>query len=297
MASGTGLKPPAPMDLSDNKNLIKIWHNWREEAKLYVELALSGKSQAIKKKTLLYIIGERGREIYKTLTFAEDEDDRTVEHYFQALETHCVPKVNETLERYHFFTKSQSQGETFEQFLTALRMFAKTCNFADLRDSLIRDRIVCGILNADTREKLLREDDLDLDKCVKVCQTIEYTDNAVKQFAEPRVNKITKWKEPVHSVSHNSTRKCKFCGKEHLMKKSECVAWGKTCTCCHEYNHFAAQCESLQKEKRFVKHNSGNNYVPKHHKKRVNAVMDGSSGYDDYFDYVRAVYSKQTLKN
>ena len=92
------------------------------------------------------------------------------------------------------------------------------------------------------------------------------------------------------------------------MKKSECVALGKTCTRCHEYNHFAAQCESLQKEKRFVKLKPGNNYLPKHHKKHVNAVMDGASGYDDYSDYdssdtddgytyVRAVYSKQTLKN
>ena len=54
-----------------------------------------------------------------------------------------------------WFSKIQSQ------FVTDLKTKAQTCEFKDLKDSLIRDQIVCGIhcgIHCDkTRSRLLRE--------------------------------------------------------------------------------------------------------------------------------------------
>ena len=59
--------------------------------------------------------------------------------------TGIVPKRNLTYERHSFFTRSQESGETIDQFVTGLRTLAKTCEFDVLCESLIKDRLVCGI--------------------------------------------------------------------------------------------------------------------------------------------------------
>lgn len=83
-------------------------------------------------------------------------------------EGYFVPSQNVTFERYKFFTHDQRQGVPFDQYLAELHTLSKTCEFETLKDSLVRDRIVCGINDNGLRERLLREDKLTLDKCVTV---------------------------------------------------------------------------------------------------------------------------------
>ena len=62
----------------------------------------------------------------------------------------------------------------FDTFLIDLINKAKSCEFEDLRDSLITDRIVCDIDCKLTRERLLRNSDLTLEKAVtfvRACET------------------------------------------------------------------------------------------------------------------------------
>lgn len=86
---------------------------------------------------------------------------------------HCNPKLNETVERYRFFMRDQGIDETVDKYVTDLRVLASICNFGQLKDSLIKDRIVCGTNNSALRERLLREENLTLDKCLKVCRAAE----------------------------------------------------------------------------------------------------------------------------
>ncbi len=72
-------------------------------------------------------------------------------------EEYFVPSKNVMFERYHFFSADQKQGMTFDQYLAELHTLSKTCDFGDLRDSLVRDRIVCGIPDNGLRERLLRD--------------------------------------------------------------------------------------------------------------------------------------------
>ena len=53
-----------------------------------------------KVKMLLYNIGTKGREIYETLHFQKNRDDRTLQVVMNAFDEHCNPKKNETVERY-----------------------------------------------------------------------------------------------------------------------------------------------------------------------------------------------------
>jgi hypothetical protein len=66
-------------------------------------------------KLFLYLIGTRGREIYETMSFANAPKNRTLLMVTEAFDNYCHPKRNETVERYRFNMRNQSQDETFDK--------------------------------------------------------------------------------------------------------------------------------------------------------------------------------------
>ena len=57
--------------------------------------------------------------------------------------------------RHNFNTKQQKEGESFHAFLTGLRNQAYACEFDEMKDELLRDRIAVGINNTKTKDLLL----------------------------------------------------------------------------------------------------------------------------------------------
>ena len=294
MAS-SNLKPPTELNFEDS-NLAVTWKAWKQKIQLYTDLALNGKDKNYQRKTFLYVIGETGREIYETLTFKKTaadgtttiiaENDRTVADLISAFDGYCIPKSNETLERYHFFTRSQSTSESIEQYVTALRTLSKTCNFGDLTDSLIKDRVVHGVAVEETRTKLLEAgslNDLDLAKCMAICKAVECAEGANKAMATASTVKKFDHKDHKPPVKQG---KCKFCGSTHIFKKTECPAWGQTCSKCDEPNHFAKCCEQLNGRKRRP------TFKKKHHKARMVEHDDDDSEDDSEYELVNAVNGK-----
>ena len=97
-------------------------------------------------------------------------DDRNLSHILEGFEAYCNPKKNETVERYKFFQRFQEPGEPFERLVTNLKVLVSTCNFGTLRDSLVRDHIICGIQDKQLQEDFLKESDLNLEKCLQTCR-------------------------------------------------------------------------------------------------------------------------------
>lgn len=95
--------------------------------------------------------------IYIT-AFNLDETNLTLAQLMTKFEEYFVPRQNVTFEK--FFTHEQKQGVPFDQYLTELHSLSKRCEFDTLRDSLVRDRMVCGTMDNALRERLLRENGL-----------------------------------------------------------------------------------------------------------------------------------------
>ena len=66
-------------------------------------------------------------------------------------------------------------SKTIDEYVTDLRSKAKTCEFGDLTESLISDRLVCGIINDKTRSRLLKKADLTLAGALDICHADEAT--------------------------------------------------------------------------------------------------------------------------
>ena len=81
---------------------------------------------------------------------------------------YCNPRKNLTYDRHVFFTRNQNRNETIDQYVTDLRNKASTCDFGHLCDSLIKDRLICGVTDEAVRERLLRDADLTLAKAIDI---------------------------------------------------------------------------------------------------------------------------------
>ena len=92
----------------------------------------------------------------------------------------------------------QEKGKPLEKFIVDLRILASTCNFSTLRESLVRDRIVCGTRDSKLREDLLKVADLDLDKCVNACRASELSkerNRALRQRQKQSIISLAETKE------------------------------------------------------------------------------------------------------
>ena len=72
------LRPPPELDFSitGGTTLPERWRQWKQTMKLYIKLTMTGKSEKEKCSAFLYTIGQAGRDIYNTMTFSEEEQDK-----------------------------------------------------------------------------------------------------------------------------------------------------------------------------------------------------------------------------
>ena len=234
-----GMKPPEALSL--HGNVSDNWRRWKQRFELYLTASgLDKKDSKVQRCTLLHVIGEEALEVFNTFQFGEEErDDLT--SLLKKFSEHFEPQTNITYERHVFNTRVQMAGETIDQFVTDLRMKAKTCAFESLRDSLIKDRIVVGILEDGTRARLLRERDLTLEKAVDICRAAETSKMQVNKLtagAEKHIQQVSTKYQPRQK---QGLRKCSRCGYVHGNRP--CPANGKTCNKCHRLNHFASVCK------------------------------------------------------
>ena len=158
------LQPPGTLSFAGN--VAENWRKWKQRFQVYLTASgIDAKDQKVQSATLLHVAGEEALEIYNTFTWDKDGDDQKVSAIMAKFEAHCNPRKNITWERHLFNTRNQQPGETIDQYVTDLRTKAKTCEFGTLSDSLIRDRIVGGIISDSTRSRLLQKADLTLDMC------------------------------------------------------------------------------------------------------------------------------------
>ena len=177
-----------------------------------------------------------------------------------SLDAFCNPRKNTIYERYVFFSRNQENGESIDHYVTVLKTMSNTCEFGDLKESLIRDRVVFGIQDNSVRERLLRGPDLTPQTAIEKVRSAELTNAQLKQIKAD--HKIAE--ESIHAVKVNGGQlsknrdqdisipivNCRYCGRKHPRDKNQCPAYGAKCQKCGKPNHFAAKCKSKARKPR-----------------------------------------------
>ena len=80
---------------------------------------------------------------------------------------------NVIFERARFNRRSQLEGESVEEYLTALYSLVEACEYGNLSDDLLRDRIVVGIQDVSLSERMELDATLTLEKAKKMVRQKE----------------------------------------------------------------------------------------------------------------------------
>ncbi|KAG5895240.1 hypothetical protein JTB14_003454 [Gonioctena quinquepunctata] len=214
------LKQPEEMSLDGD--LALNWKKFKAAYKLYIVASgCSAKEDKVKAAILLHIIGNGAREILETLSLTEDEK-QDEDKILQEFEKYFVPKTNVSIERHKFNTRCQLEGEYFDSFLKDLRTIAASCNFGQLQSSLIKDRIVCGISDKRIKDRLLREQNLELNKAIEICKAAEESDKHIKklyngneydkEMCEIQKSEDSRYMEKVQRHQRNTNFQNRRCG-------------------------------------------------------------------------------------
>ena len=118
--------------------------------------------------------------MYDTFIWTDDGDKDKPDKVLEALERYCNPRDNEVIESHRFWNIPYQ--EPFDKFLTELKTRAAVCNFLG-KDRMLRDKIVFTVTGK-LQELLLREDNLTLDKAIKIYRAFEQSNRQVKEFRE-----------------------------------------------------------------------------------------------------------------
>ena len=111
------LPRPTEMDFHAS-NLADAWKKWKQTMQLYLNVVMTQKTEEEKYSVFLFMIGEKGREIFDTWTWEKkldennqptDGDDITIKLLMEKFESYCLPKKNLVIERRKFFTRNNNQ--------------------------------------------------------------------------------------------------------------------------------------------------------------------------------------------
>lgn len=240
-----------------NRNLAEEWRCWLIQFKVFLRAAgLDQEGNARKVALLLHYLGGDAIQIFST--FELDIETVNFSDLITKFEHHFKPSKNITANRFMFFNRKQASGESVEKFATELFNLAGSCEFDKLKDSLVKDILICNLHSSEIKERLLIEDPADLATAVKLVQAIVASkDQASLMISEAEVHAVQSsknFKPPLFAskaprnqplrgqdtFTEQRKRLCGYCGSSHPPRK--CPAYNQICKLCGKPNHYAKVC-------------------------------------------------------
>ncbi|KAH7974664.1 hypothetical protein HPB49_017959 [Dermacentor silvarum] len=146
--ASTLLLPPRPLDTTGDT--FHNWTVWKSEFDLFATATgLTQQPKEVQAATFLMTIGEDARRKYHTFKFDSEDEEKDLKSLLTKFEAHYKPSENLTFNEFRFGSRDQQEGESFNDWLTELRILASRCEFGELEERLIRSRIILGIRDKD----------------------------------------------------------------------------------------------------------------------------------------------------
>ena len=264
-----------PISPPEGFNFIQDdWPRWiRRFERFRKGSGLQSKSEENQVNALIYVMGDKADDILNSFGLSDDERKvyRTVKEKF---DDYFEPKRNVIFQRAKFNQRKQLPGESVDDFITDLHCLADRCNYGDLRNEMVRDRIVVGLLDGALSEKLQLDANLTMETAVtaarqsegvhkqqsvvrgkstvdktELVDTVDAVNSAQgvkKRFHHKQVagNFLT-GKTPVPQQKVN---RCPRCGKSPNHSRYQCPAKDAICHRCRKKGHYQAMCTAQFKQ-------------------------------------------------
>lgn len=261
MAQSFHVSPPDPFVFTKPNE----WPKWiRRFERFRLASALNEKSEAMQVNALVYAMGDEADDIMAGFGLTAEERER-YEVVKSKFDSHFIVRRNTIFERAKFNRRCQEEGEMVDAFITALFCLAEFCDYGQLNDEMIRDRIVVGIRDTTLSLKLQLDAELTLKRAIDMARQNEAAKREqamLRNFAssstrtsvdfvksKKKVSGGTRQKTnrpqggQTQATTTKTSRKCEFCGRSSH-QRAVCPAREATCFRCHRSGHFSTVCRS-----------------------------------------------------
>ncbi|UYV67812.1 K02A2.6-like [Cordylochernes scorpioides] len=220
----------------------KDWPSWKQRFSQYRLLpSLNAKEQEYQITALIYLMGERAEEIHSAFNLSAN-DAKNLDKVIEAFDNHFIGKHNVVYERALFGLRSQWPEETIEEFVTVLHRKSEHCEYANLREELIRDRLVLGVKDRKLLEKLMLNENLTLAKAVEIVRQWEAVMREQQDLNPSTLQVDTMWKVAKQKPKASGH------GKDNGRSTDKCPAKDKVCGKCGKKGHYTNLCRRKYNE-------------------------------------------------
>ena len=126
--------------------------------------------------------------MFNTWNDIDNDNKNRLKTYYDRFENFVTPKSITVFARYKFHNRVQESSDTFDKFVTDLKLLDKDCGY-DKPDEMVRDRIVFGIKSQKVREKLLHKgSDLTVDQTIDIAHAFELSETTYNVNVKSKAN-------------------------------------------------------------------------------------------------------------
>ena len=179
------LEAPAHFNFSRPED----WTKWKRRFNQYcITSDLAEEGEVCQISTLLYCMGNDADTILTSTNISRD-DRKKYDRVVAKPNDFFKVQANVIYERAKFNHRDQKEGESIEQYISVLYELVESCEYGELRDKMLRDRIVVGIRDFSLFERLQMDANLTLDKAKR---TVHQKEAVHKQTMSLKVTEASK---------------------------------------------------------------------------------------------------------
>ena len=147
--------------------------------------------------------------VFEGFSFTQPEDAAKLAVVLKKFEDYCTPRKNHIMAALKFNERRQGDNETFESFVTDLKILVKDCGYQE-EERMVRDAIVFRCKHPKVREKCLDEANaLTCEKAIEIGRNHETNLNSLKKLAseeDPTVNVLNRESFPTWNRRQRSNK-------------------------------------------------------------------------------------------
>ena len=167
----SGLKPPGPLNLETD--MAMNWNAWYHAFEIYaMATGVANKGEKVQCCVFLHVAGAEAQKVFRTLKIEEENQDK-LQPLVNAFREYCQGKTNITVTRYQFNSFNQT-NEGMDTYIRELQSRIAYCDYGNVENSMLCDRLVCGVKSDRLRERLLQTPNMTLTQCMEMCRLSEH---------------------------------------------------------------------------------------------------------------------------
>ncbi|RDD36604.1 Extracellular calcium-sensing receptor, partial [Trichoplax sp. H2] len=251
----------------------------------------------------LALVGPDAYNILTSCAYPKAPEDHTLKELLEMLANHFVPSRLKHAEHHRFWKNMQLEGESITAYVSRIRKLATTCEFAgDSLEANLLDAFILGLRDTGTVRKFLLEENLTLDRAVKIARETDMASAEAQTITSARTEFLTpiNFKQrlsgaPLARVVHTGESRiasdvphtpCPSCGATHW--RIDCPHRQAVCNHCQKTGHIAKVCKqkhSGQSKKRKRSHNN-----QKRKKTQANVIFEKNPKHHSIQNVIMLIY-------